>query len=157
MKQLFLLLLSFVFAINVYSQTNTKKAMYVNINIDIAYKDKAGEDLLDSNNAPHFVEKDITVYNMVNGEKVKVNKPNADYPNNHFTFKDEAGTNYLRVFLETELVLIQLDSRTTDTIKCTFKKTKGNTHIQKVWYNGKLKWTYGKEPSQAITVVKVII
>ncbi|MEO8759492.1 MAG: hypothetical protein ABI448_01275 [Bacteroidia bacterium] len=157
MKQLFLLLIAFVFlsSVNAQNQAKTKQAMYVNINIDIAYTDKAGNDLLDANNDNHFDAKDITIYNMVNGEKIKVNKPGRDYPNNHFIFKDEAAkTNYLRVFLETEMVLVQLNATTTDTIKCTLKKTKGNTHIEKVWYNGKCVFKYGKTVSQAITIVK---
>jgi hypothetical protein len=155
MKKLFILLISLVFAGTIYSQNNTKKAMYVNINIDIAFKDKAGNDLLDSSNEKHFSNKEITVYNIVKGEKVKVNKPHADYPNNHFIYKDEAThANLLRVFLETETVLLQLNATTTDTIKCTIKKTKGNTHIAKVWYNGKLVWTYGKQTSQVITILK---
>jgi len=157
MKQLLLLLICFVFTGNIYSQNNTKtkKAMYVNINIDIAFKDKDGNNLLDFNNENHFEAKDITVYNMVNGEKIKVDKPRIDHPNNQFIYKDEATkTNLLRVFLEAEFILLQLNATTTDTIKCTLKKSKGNTHIEKVWYNGKLKWTYGKESSQVITIVK---
>ena len=157
MKQLFLLVICFVFSANIYSQNNTKtkKAMYVNINIDIAFKDKDGSDLLDANTDNHFDAKDITVYNMVNGEKVKVDKPRMDHPNNQFIYKDDATkTNLLRVYLEAEVVLLQLNANTTDTIKCTVKKSKGNTHIEKVWYNGKLKWTYGKEVSQVITIVK---
>ena len=153
MKKLFLILITFVFTGNIYSQT--KKAMYVNINIDIAFKDKDGNDLLDAGNENHFAQKEITVYNMEKGEKVKVNKPHADYPNNHFIYKDDVTkTNLLRVFLETEVVLLQLNATTTDTIKCTIKKTKGNTHIEKVWYNGKLVWTSGKQTSQVITIVK---
>lgn len=157
MKQLLLLLICFVFTGNIYSQNNTKtkKAMYVNINIDIAFKDKDGNNLLDFNNENHFEAKDITVYNMVNGEKIKVDNPRIDHPNNQFIYKDEATkTNLLRVFLEAEFILLQLNATTTDTIKCTLKKSKGNTHIEKVWYNGKLKWTYGKESSQVITIVK---
>ncbi len=157
MKKLFLTLICFVFASNIYSQNNakTKKAMYVNINIDIAFKDKEGNDLLDSSNEKHFSNKEITLYNMEKGEKVKVNKPHADYPNNHFIYKDDVTkNNLLRVFLEAEVVLLNLNTATTDTIKCTIKKTKGNTHIAKVWYNGKLVWTYGKTTSQVITITK---
>jgi|GEM_PF-1216035 len=179
MKRLFLLLISFVFAFGVRAQNSvkTKKAMYVNINIDIAYKDKDNVDLLDSNNitkectlsldkdgneikTPNikrdvFLAKDITIFNIINGEKIKVNKPGRDYPNNHFIYKDEAtGTYYLRIFLEAEVVLLQLNATTTDTIKCSIKKSKGNTHIDKVWYNGKLVWKFGKNTSQIITVVK---
>jgi hypothetical protein len=151
MKKLFLLLISLVFAGNIYAQTKTKKAMYVNINIDWAFKDKEGNDLLGST----YIKDSIVVYNLVNGKKEKVNKPQADYPNNHFIYKDEATkTNLLRIFLEVETVLLQLNSSTTDTIKCTIKKTKGNTHIEKVWYNGKLVWTFGKAASQVITILK---
>jgi hypothetical protein len=159
MKKVFLLLLSFMvikaaFSQNV-NQVKNSKNMYVNINIDIAYKDKDGNDLLDPGNEGSFTDKDITIYNGVNGEKVKVNKPGRDHPNNRFIFKDDVSkSNLLRVFLESEVVLIQLNAAVTDTVKCTIKKAKGNTHIDKVWYNGKLVWKYGKDTSQVITVVK---
>ena len=152
MKQLFLLL-SLVFVVNIYSQTNTKtkKAISVNVNIDLAFKDKEGNDILGSS----YKQDSIVVYNVVGKEKIKVNKPHADYPNNHFIFKDEkTQSNLLRVFLESETVLLQLNSTTTDTLKRTIKKTKGNTHIAKVWYNGKLVWAFGKQTSQVITITK---
>ena len=109
-KKLSLVLLSFLVIGKIYGQktAKTKQTAYVNINIDIAYKDKAGNDLLDSSNKIHFSAKDITVYNIEKGEKLKVNKPKMDYPNNHFIYRDDAtGANHLRVFLEVETVLIQ--------------------------------------------------
>jgi hypothetical protein len=151
MRKAIILLLSFVIVGKIYSQ----KTAYVNINIDIAYKDKAGNDLLDSGNTIHFSTKGITIYNMEKGVKVKVNKPKMDYPNNYFIYRDDVtGSNHLRVFLETETVLIQLNQATTDTIKCGIKKTKGNTHLTKVWYNGKLIWKFGKDVPQVITITK---
>ena len=156
-KKVSLLLLSFLVIGKMHAQKSikTKQTAYVNINIDIAYKDKAGNDLLDSGNTVHFSTKDITVYNIEKGEKIKVNKPKMDYPNNHFIYQDDAtSTNFLRVFLEAEEVLIQLNATTTDTIKCEIKKTKGNTHLTKVWYNGKLVWEFGKDVSQVITITK---
>jgi hypothetical protein len=156
-KKLSILLLCFLVVGKVSAQKSikTKKSVYININIDLVYKNKAGNDLLDSNNDIHFSKKDITIYNIEKVEKVKVNKPKMDYPNNHFMYRDDAtSTNHLRVFLEAEEVLIQLNPTTTDTIKCTIKKTKGNTHITKVWYNGKHVWEFGKDVSQVITITK---
>jgi hypothetical protein len=156
-KKTALLFLSFLIIGKIPAQTTmkTKPTAYVNINIDIAYKDKAGNDLLDSSNDVHFSAKDITLYNMEKGEKVKVNKPRMDYPNNHFIYRDDAtNTNHLRIFLETETVLVQLNATITDTIKSEIKKTKGNTHLVKVWYNGKLVWELGKDVSQVITIIK---
>src|ERR1700757_3025938 len=128
-KKFSLLFLSFLIVGKIHAQKpmKTKQNAYVNINIDIAYKDKAGNDLLDSSNKTHFSTKDITIYNIEKGEKVKVNKPKMDYPNNHFMYRDNAtSTNLLRVFIEAEEVLVQLNATTTDTIKCAIKKTKGN-------------------------------
>jgi hypothetical protein len=156
-KKVSLLLLSFLVIGKMHAQKSmkTKQTAYVNINIDIAYKDKAGKDLLDSNNVIHFSTKDITIYNIEKGEKIKVNKPKMDYPNNHFIYRDDAtSTNYLRVFLEAEEVLVQLNATITDTIKCEIKKTKGNIHLVKVWYNNKLAWEFGKDVSQVITIIK---
>lgn len=132
-----------------------KTNAFVNIHMDITYLNKDSYDLLDSNNKNHYNARDIVIYNLVKGEKVKVNKPNMDYPNNHFIFKDPAtNTNYLRIFLESPTVLVQLNDKTTDTIKCTVKKTKGNTHLEKVWYNDSLYYKFGKDKPQVITVVK---
>ena len=132
-----------------------EKAAYLNINFDIAYKDKQGNDLLDSSNEKHYNASEITLYYEEKGEKIKIDKPHMDYPNDHFMYKDEATkTNLLRVFLEKETVLLKLDAKTTDTIKCTIKRTKGNTHIEKMWYNGVLKWEFGKITSQVITIIK---
>jgi len=149
-KKLSLVLLSFIIIGKMYAQKpmQPKKSIYVNINIDIVYKDKAGNDLLDSNNKVHFSTKDIIIYNIEKGEKIKVNKPKMDYPNNHFIYRDDAtGKNHLRVFLEAEEVLVQLSATTTDTIKCSIKKTKGNTHLTKMW-------EHGKDVSQVITIIK---
>lgn len=145
------LLCFFVFG-KVFAQ---KPGFVKNTNIDIVYKDKNGNDMLDSNNAVHFSAKDITIYNLAKGEKVKVNKPKMDYPNNHFIYKDDStGTNHLRVFLETKETLIQLSPTVTDTIKCIIKKTKNGLQLSKVWYNGKLVWHFSANASQVITITK---
>ena len=62
-KKFSLLLLGFLFIGKMYAQKSmkTKPIAYVNINIDLAYKDKTGNDLLDSANAIHFAAKDITI------------------------------------------------------------------------------------------------
>ena len=130
-----------------------KTKYYVNINIDIVYKDKDGNDLLDVNSPKHYT--DIVLFKMEKGEKIKIDKPHMDHPNNQFIFKDEVTRiNHLRVFLECEEVLVQLDAQTTDTIKCKIKKEKGSTVIEKVWYNGKLEWERGRDKSQVITITK---
>lgn len=166
MKKLFILLAGTVLISKSFAQTDAPKAKeehqkkqkaayYVNVNIDIIYKDKQGNDLLDSTKGTHYSIKDITLYHMEKGEKVKINKPHMDHPNNRFLYRDEATkTNHLRVFLEQETVLIQLNATTTDTIKCKIKKQKGSTIIEKVWYNGELKWEHGRDKSQVITIVK---
>lgn len=131
----------------------TKSAYYVNINMDFIYKDKEGNDLLDVNSPKHYT--DIVLYKVEKGEKIKIDKPNLDHPNNQFVFKEETTkTNRLRIFLEYEEILVQLNATTTDTIKCKIKKEKGSTRIEKVWYNGKLKWEEGKNKPQLITIIK---
>ena len=161
MKKVFGLLFGIALVSNMHAQTSgkkmthTKQAYSVNVNFDLVYRDKEGHDLLDSSNERHFSASAITLYYLEKGEKVKINKPHMDYPNDQFMYTDAATrTNHLRVFLEKEVVLIQLDAKTTDTIKCTFSKTKGNTHIEKMWYNGVLKWEFGKDQSQVITILK---
>jgi hypothetical protein len=161
MKKTFILLTSII-SLSAFAQTETakthpktKSAYYVNVNIDIVFKDKAGNDLLDSANDKHYAYKDIALYYEENGQKVKINKPNMDHPNNQFMYKDtETNTYHLRVFLESEELFLKLNATTTDVIKCKIKKEKGSTKIEKVWYNGKLEWELGKEKPQVITIIK---
>ncbi len=163
MKKTFILLTSII-SLSAFAQTEpaktkehpkTKSAYYVNVNMDLVYKDKAGNDLLDSANTPHYSYKDIGLYIEENGQKVKINKPNMDHPNNQFMYKDtETNTYHLRVFLEREELFLKLNATTTDVIKCKIKKEKGSTKIEKVWYNGKLEWELGKEKPQVITIIK---
>ncbi|MBS1647914.1 MAG: hypothetical protein JST67_11290 [Bacteroidetes bacterium] len=137
----------FLYLGSAYAQ---EKKMWVQVNIDLSFKNKDGADLLGSS----FVNDSIVVYNIVEGKKIKVNKPHADYPNNHFTFYDKATqSTILRVFLEEETTLLQLNAKTTDTIKCSLKKEKGAVHLYKVWYNGKLKYKFGKGAPGIITVL----
>jgi len=159
-----LILITSIISLGAFAQTEpatpkehpkTKSAYLVNVNMDIVFKDKAGNDLLDSANATHYSYKDIALCYEVKGKKVKIDKPNMDYPNNQFMFKDtETNTYHLRVFLEREVLHLQLNATTTDVIKCTIKKEKGSTKIEKVWYNGKLEWELGKNKSQVITITK---
>jgi hypothetical protein len=159
-----LILIAGIISLNAFAQTETtkpkehpktKSAYLVNINIDIAFKDKAGNDLLDSANDTHYSYKDIALCYEENGKKVKIDKPHMDYPNNQFMYKDiETNTYHLRVFLEREELFLKLNATTTDVIKCKIKKEKGSTKIEKVWYNGKLEWELGKSKSQVITIVK---
>ncbi len=133
----------------------TKAAYLVNVNIDFAFKDKEGNDLLDSANDKHYAYKDIALCYEVKGKKIKIDKPRMDHPNDQFMYKDEETKTYhLRVFLEREVLFLQLNATTTDTIKCIIKKEKGSTKIEKVWYNGKLEWELGKSKSQVITITK---
>ncbi|HEX7412538.1 MAG TPA: hypothetical protein VF411_00740 [Bacteroidia bacterium] len=163
MKKTFILLVGMI-SLSAFAQKETSKtkelpkvkaAYYVNVNMDFVFKDKDGRDLLDSANGNHYSAKDITLYYLEKGKMVKIDKPRMDYPNNQFIYRDtESNIFHLRVFLEREIVLVQLNATIIDTIKCTIKKEKGSTQIEKVWYNGILKWELGKDKSQVITIIK---
>jgi hypothetical protein len=129
------------------------KDTIVSTEMDINYKNIKGEDLLDTSVNGHFLINDIHVYNVVNGIKKEVDYPNFTYPHNFFIYKNESSNEYLlRVFIETDTTLLQLNQGITDSIICVIDKSNGNEILRKLWYNNVLKWEFGAAP--LITIVK---
>lgn len=151
MKRLILMLV-LLFSKTVFSQQH--KAV-MNIDFDLVFKDKKGNDLLNPATAKAYNKDKIALYYIENGIKVKIDKPGMDYPNNHFIYK-EGGMkyNHLRVFLDKEVILLQLSETQTDTIKCIIGRQIGITRVEKVSYNGVLKWKEGKNKSTLIEIKK---
>jgi len=118
--------------------------------IEIAFKDKSGNDLLDSSTQNNYSESSIHLFNVVNGVKKEVNKP-YDIPHNFVIFKNESlNQNFLRVFFETDTTLLQLDQNMVDTLICLIDRTNGHL-LKRLWYNGEPK--YYMNPN-VITIVK---
>jgi hypothetical protein len=108
--------------------------------IDINYINGLQEDLLDYSLPGSFTTDSFHLYNLVKGIKKEVNN-RADYPHNFFIYKNEEfQKNVLRVFIEVDTTLLELNRDITDTITCTFERSGDNFIISKVWYNGIVKW-----------------
>ena len=123
-----------------------------NAMMEIAYKDKSGNDLLYSSTQNNYSESSIHLFNVVNGVKKEVNTP-YDIPHNFVIFKNEPlNQNFLRIFLETDTTLLQLDQNTVDTLTCVIDRSRGH-ELKKFWYNGILKWDNIELPP-VITIVK---
>lgn len=138
--------------------TNCKKepskSVVVTMHVDIAYQNKSGNDLLDSTIQNAFLTKNIHVYNVTKGIKKEVYYPTADYPHNFEIYKQDNLTPfYLRLFLETDTTLLELNQSITDTITCISERSNGNFLLKKLWYNGVMKW--GNDPvPQEFTIIK---
>ncbi len=129
------------------------KDVIVSAEMDINYRNSKGEDLLDTSVYGHFLVNDIHVYNVVNGLKKEVDYPNFTYPHNFFIYKNDSSSEFfLRVFIETDTTLLQLNQSITDSIVCVIDKSNGNEILRKLWYNKVLKWEFGA--AQLITIVK---
>lgn len=113
--------------------------------VDISYSNSSGNDLLDSATTNHFVASDIHLYNMVKGVKIEVNYP-YDIPHNFLIYKNDSLKRYfLRVFIETDTTLLELNQTTTDTLICSIEKSESTKIVRKVRYNGNLMWSdFGK-------------
>jgi hypothetical protein len=132
---------------------DSKGNSVVEINIDISYKDALGNDLLDVTKQNHFSSDSIMLYSLINGKKIEILYPNLSHPKMFYIYKnDSLNLNLLRVSLEQDSTLIELNKRIIDTITCTIDKSNGNEILRKVWYNSVLKWEYGVTPQ--ITIIK---
>jgi hypothetical protein len=130
-----------------------KHPVIVDAAIDISFKNSSGNDLLSSGTQKHFSPDSIHLYTVVNGVKKEVNYYNLDYPHNFFVYKnDSLNTFYLRVFVETDETLLELNPGITDTIRCLIDRSNG-IQIRKVWYNSLLKWENNAK-TRVFTVMK---
>ncbi len=135
-----------------------KKEPYKNainsMNVDIAYKDNSENDLLDPATPNYFSPDNIHVYNVVNGVKKEVYHPNYDFPNNFIIYRnDDLSSYYLRLFIEADTILLQLNTAVVDTVTSVSEESNGNWHLKKVWYNGVLEWDDIAVP-QEFTIVE---
>jgi len=122
--------------------------------IEITYKNAKGQDLLNATTPNYFSADNIHLYNVVNGVKKEVNYPNYDIPHNFVVVLNHSTHVYfLRVFLETDTTLLQLNRNITDTITAEFTRNINATIVTKVLYNEKLEWDDMSVP-RAFTIVK---
>ncbi len=123
-------------------------------NLDITFTDNLGDDLLDPSNKNGFSSNDIRLFTLANNVKKEVYYANWNYSHAFMLYRNDSLNRYfLRVFLLQEKTLLQLSPTETDTITCTIDNSNGNSLIRKAWYNGDLKWEFGKL-APSITIVK---
>ncbi|MDP4290463.1 MAG: hypothetical protein Q8908_05230 [Bacteroidota bacterium] len=121
--------------------------------VDIAYKDKSGKDLLNPSTENCFSVNNIHIYHLVNGIKEEVFRPQMTYPHDFFIYKNnELNQYFIRVFLLSDPVLVELNPTITDTLSFTADKYGASQILRKVWYNGELKWEFPVE--QKFTIIK---
>jgi hypothetical protein len=121
-------------------KSDSSNAVVVEKFIDIAFKSKSGNDLLNSETQDYFSPANIHIFLLNNTIKTEVNNPRMQYPNDFMIYKnDSLNLYFIRVFIENDSILLQLNQTITDTITTSFDK---NVLI-KLWYNGNLKWESG--------------
>jgi len=102
--------------------------------------DNNNSDLLDSLNKTYFSEHDIKTFNIVEGKKVEIYN-GSSYPRNFFLYKNDVKRKYyMRVFIEEDSMVLQLNSQKYDTITSLIEKNSGSRRVTQIWYNGKLMW-----------------
>jgi hypothetical protein len=125
----------------------------VSTEMDISYKDITGKDLLNPSTQNYYSSDNIRVFSLSNGVKKEFYNPMMDYPNDFLIYNnDSLNLFFIRVFLESDTVLLQLNQSTTDTLISITDRSHGNEILRKFWYNGILKWEFGT--AQVITVLK---
>ena len=153
MKSLLVLCTTVILLCLINCKRESGKAIVVTTSIDIAYNDSFGNDLLNESTQNYFSKNNIHVYTIINGVKTDVYNNMMDYPRDFLIYKNIELNNYfIRFFLESDTVLVQLNQNTTDTIISTVDKSNGNEILRKLWYNGSLKWEFGVAP--VITILK---
>ncbi len=121
---------------------------------EITYENAKGQDLLNTSTTNHFSADNMHLYNVVDGVKKEVNYPNYDIPHNFvIVLNHSTHVYFLRVFLEVDTTLLQLNDQITDTITAEFTKNINASIVTKVWYNGVLECD-GISKSRKFTIVK---
>jgi len=141
MKTIQIILIAIIILFFYNCKKEPSKAAVRSMFVDISYKDKMGNDLLDATTPNYFSSGSIHVYNLVNGIKKEVFYAYQDYPQNFMIYKNnERKSYYLRLFTETDTTLLELNKFITDTVVGLSEKSLDSWLLKKVWYNGGLVW-----------------
>ena len=115
-----------------------------------------GTDLLSPQNSGSIKADDIDIFYLKKGVKERVYEANLDSPEHFSILKTEIGNSFLKkgiyyfgVMLNEDVnaenistTYIEIEGRGTDTITAYISKKPGIVSVQKVWYNGTLKWKF---------------
>ncbi len=140
-----LMMVTFLTSCNKEDETE-KVAVFFDTSVEISLKNQSGEDMLNPNNQNGYRAENIKIYYLVNGEKQEVFDVNMDYPRNFLIFQLE-NEYRIRIFqnsAETEelpITYVEWNENETDTLQAEYDRTYNNQpRVQKVWFNGDLKW-----------------
>ena len=133
----------------------------VDTNIDIAFIDSEGLDLLDPSNPNAYDKDQIKIYQLKDSKKELFFEGNLDYPNGYFIFKEGDMEFYnIRILatgvLEDSIatIYLELDSNNTDTINSYIEKGNNSYICKKVLYNGLLVWKYENSNPRQFVIEK---
>ena len=138
-------------------------------NLDTAVKitvvDINGNDLLNPNNANCFLEENIIIYYLIDGEEEEIYDPNMDCPRNFCIYAPDTADGKYWIGLTPNIVsdstvgygitYIKWNDNDKDTIKCAHRSGEGYTIVTKVWFNDELVWNEDDElTNRHIVIVK---
>jgi hypothetical protein len=130
-----------------------KNAALVDIGMGIQYRDSMHTDLLDASESGSFKISEMKHYYLTeSNEKVEVNLPNLDHPNEIFIYRDRDTMAYTlgvdpytlntKTGINILTDILDLSSTVSDTIQTEVYLSADNSLLQtqKIWYNRKLVW-----------------
>jgi len=126
--------------------------------INISVSDGEGNDLLNPVNVKSFMENEIKIFYIVNGQEIEVNNIDMAYPKGFFIYEDENEFR-LRVFpnvdknSELPVTYIKWNDKVVDTIKCSIERKNNSEICTKVWLNDNLVWE-GYETERFFEIIK---
>lgn len=131
-----------------------KESVFLESSVDFSFRDKFGSDLLDTINTNYIEYKDISIYYLLNNQKVKQFNENLTFPK-MFIVPNEKVTDsitnqsykFLRLYCSIALdankhsvTYIDFGNGLEDKVECEFKayQNTSSLSILRVWYNDSL-------------------
>lgn len=131
----------------------------MDVGVDMMVSSEDGTDLLNPDNPGAFLEKDISLYYLVDGESERYFRSHLDASRGFTIYRNESLDAYvISIFPNTAeseaypITYIEWSETDTDTLRCEFERTKNSLLGTQVWFNGQLK----RGPSIAERVFEVI-
>lgn len=126
---------------------NPDNSTIVGIGMEMSVRDENGTDLLDPQNPNAYMEEDIKLFYLIDGEVGEVFYGNLDHPRMIKIFQHE---NEYRIGIalnhnENEnppITYIQWSETDTDTLKAEFRRWDNGIEVRKLWFNNELKWQF---------------
>lgn len=141
LSKLISILITVILTFGIFScDKKTDCCTIIDVDVQIFYKNKAGENLINSND--EFDESNIKVYYKNGDEFEYIFKGNLDYPNMHRIDKNGSGSLILTVYPSNyyagnlSTTLIELNPSVVDTLVCEFEIETNREICKRAWLNG---------------------